>query len=284
MSEVYQPVIIRELLMHGGTCSKQHLAARLADHDESVQDYYQRILMRYPKETLTKHAVVAYDRATQSFELTADFKDGEREELIALCERKINDWLDRRTSTSTGVPSSLRHEVLKAARAKCQLCGIPASLRPIDVDHIVPKSRKNRYGKVVVNGRAVDVNSIDNLQALCMTCNRGKRDGDDTDWRKHDKLVRDRIPALMVAEGKSPYVVQLKGSKLKEALREKLIEEVGEYLDSGEPEELADILEVVRAIADQHGMSAADLDVRREKKRSVRGGFDGGWFYSTKKS
>lgn len=256
----------------------------MADHDESVQDYYQRVLMRYPKETLTKHEVVAYDRSTQSFELTADFKDGERDELSALCERKINEWLDRRTASSTGVSSSLRHEVLKAARSKCQLCGIPASLRPIDVDHIVPKSRENRYGKVVVNGRAVDVNSIDNLQALCMSCNRGKRDGDDTDWRKRDKLVRDRIPALMVAEGKSPYVVQLKGRKLKEALREKLIEEVGEYLDSGEPEELADILEVVRAIADQHGMSAADLDVRREEKRSARGGFDGGWFYSTKKS
>lgn len=73
MSEVYQPVIIRELLMHGGNCSKQHLAARLADNDDSVQEYYQRILMRYPKETLAKHDVVAYDRTTQSFELTAGF-------------------------------------------------------------------------------------------------------------------------------------------------------------------------------------------------------------------
>lgn len=174
--------------------------------------------------------------------------------------------------------------MLKAARGKCQLCGIPASLRPIDVDHIVPKTRKNRYGKVVVNGRSVDVNSIDNLQALCMTCNRGKRDGDDTDWRRRYKLVRDGIPALMVAEGKSPYVVQLKGTKLKEALREKLIEEVGEYLDSGEPEELADILEVTRALAQTHGLASDELDVLKERKRKKRGGLDRGWFYSASKS
>ena len=67
MSEVYQPVIIKELLENDGTCSKEHLAARLADHDASVQEYYQKILMRWPKTTLTKHGVVEYDQASKSF-------------------------------------------------------------------------------------------------------------------------------------------------------------------------------------------------------------------------
>ncbi len=67
MSEVYQPVIIKELLENGGSCSKDQLAARLADHDASVQEYYQKILMRWPKTTLTKHGVVEYDRASKSF-------------------------------------------------------------------------------------------------------------------------------------------------------------------------------------------------------------------------
>jgi len=67
MSEVYQPVIIKELLENGGSCSKDQLAARLADHDTSVQEYYQKILMRWPKTTLTKHGVVEYDQASKSF-------------------------------------------------------------------------------------------------------------------------------------------------------------------------------------------------------------------------
>ena len=67
MSEVYQPVIIKELLENGGSCSKDQLAARLADHDASVQEYYQKILMRWPKTTLTKHGVVEYDQASKSF-------------------------------------------------------------------------------------------------------------------------------------------------------------------------------------------------------------------------
>jgi predicted house-cleaning noncanonical NTP pyrophosphatase (MazG superfamily) len=284
MSEVYQPVIIKELLENGGTCSKDHLAARLADHDESVQEYYRKILMRWPKITLTKHGVVEYDRSKKEFILTVDAYEVENDELIRLCEEKIEAWLASRGGDANSVSSSQRYEVLKAARGKCQLCGIPSSLRPIDVDHIVPQSKANRYGKVVIDSRPVDVNSIENLQALCFKCNRAKRDGDDTDWRTRDKLVRDGIPALIAAEGRVPYVVQLKGKKLTEALREKLIEEVGEYLDSGDVEELADVVEVVRSLAEVHGVSAKELDVLRARKRTEKGGFEGGQYYSGDKS
>ena len=233
-----------------------------------------------PKATLTKHGVVEYDRTSRSFRLTSEEALAEREELIRICERKIEEWLENRKTASEGVSSSKRYQILKQSRGKCQLCGIPSSLRPIDVDHIVPRSQANRYGKVVIDGRPVDKDSIDNLQALCFKCNRAKRNGDDTDWRRRNKLVRDRIPSMIAAEGRVPYVVQLKGRKLKEALREKLIEEVGEYLDSDDVEELADVAEVLKALAELHGLSSAELEALRTRKRNERGGFDEGLFYS----
>ena len=45
MTEVYQPVIIKELLKHGGTRTKDQLAAALADYDLSVKDYYRKVVI-----------------------------------------------------------------------------------------------------------------------------------------------------------------------------------------------------------------------------------------------
>lgn len=53
---------------------------------------------------------------------------------------------------------------------------------PMDVDHIIPSSKANKYGKIQKDGRWIDVNAIENLQALCFACNRGKRDTDTTDF------------------------------------------------------------------------------------------------------
>ena len=52
MTEIYQPVIIRELLKNGGSCSKDHLASKLAEYDLAVLQYFRQILMRWPKKTL----------------------------------------------------------------------------------------------------------------------------------------------------------------------------------------------------------------------------------------
>lgn len=60
MSEVYQPAIILYLLEQGGTATKTELARTLSGYDESVQEYYQRILMRWLKTTLTKHKIVTF--------------------------------------------------------------------------------------------------------------------------------------------------------------------------------------------------------------------------------
>jgi predicted house-cleaning noncanonical NTP pyrophosphatase (MazG superfamily) len=279
MTEIYQPVIIKELLQHGGTRTKDQLAVALADYDLSVKDYYRKIVMRWPKITLTKHNVVDYQRKGEKWNLIASFNDSE--ELIKICDSKISEWLEnkRNREKDPAVNESKRYRVLKGAKSKCELCGIPAQLRPLDIDHIIPQSKADKYGKVVLNGKHILVHSEENLQVLCFKCNRAKRDQDGTDFRKRKKLVRDRIPEIIRSEGRDPIIKTLAGNQLMSALNEKLIEEHEEYLESKDIHELADMVEVILAIAKAKGSSQELLFDVVAKKRSANGGFAAGYFY-----
>ncbi|MDB5046320.1 MAG: hypothetical protein JWQ08_2370 [Deinococcus sp.] len=59
------------------------------------------------------------------------------------------------------------------------------------------------------------------------------------------------------------------------ALRAKLNEEVAEYLEAHDPEELADVLEVLHALTALHGLTPQELEARRVAKADARGGFGG---------
>jgi len=281
MSEVYQPAIIHELLRRGGTASSDDLARCLARYDESAIEYYKKILARYPRETLRKHGIVEYDAKTKQYTLLAALKPTEAARAMEFCREKITEWIDSRADPHTGRPSqSKRLEILKAAHRKCQACGIPGELRYLDLDHIVPRSKADRRDRVTLQGgRKVHVDSPDNLQALCYTCNRSKRDRDQTDFRRTKKLVRDRVSDAIRAEGRDPVTRTLTGTRLATALRDKLIEEVGEYLDDHDPRELEDILEVVFALGHSHGVDRAGLLARAESKRKSHGGFRKGVYY-----
>ncbi len=286
MTDVYQPVIIKELLLNDGTCTKAELASALAGHDFTVQEYYERIVMRWPKITLTKHGVIDYERKGSMFSLRAYPEHaGDRDQAIAICEEKINGWLERKRirERSPEAGASVRYEVLKSAKGKCQLCGIASEIRPIDIDHIVPRSKANKNGKIRLHGKLIDVNDPENLQALCFSCNRAKRDADETDFRRRDKLVRDRIPDLIRAEGREPIVKELTGNALTNALYDKLIEEHAELIsakDAGQKrEELADLIEVILALGDQYGLSNGELMRLVQDKRKERGAFSKGYFY-----
>ena len=86
------------------------------------------------------------------------------------------------------------------------------------------------------------------------------------------KLIRDRIPELLGDQAGTHR--RLNDTELEAALRDKLQEEVQEYLDSGEVMELADILEVVYALAKLDGVTESQLDYFRTEKASKRGAFN----------
>lgn len=87
------------------------------------------------------------------------------------------------------------------------------------------------------------------------------------------KLVRDKIPDIIASEGKQAEVTIATPTEYRKLLRDKLMEEVAEFLESEDLEELADILEVVLAIASDLGSGVTELERLRTDKVAKRGGF-----------
>lgn len=89
----------------------------------------------------------------------------------------------------------------------------------------------------------------------------------------YNKLVRDRIPEIIRATGKECEIRALDNEAYLVELNKKLNEEIREYAESGAVEELADIIEVVYAIAEYKGLNREEFEKVREKKAEERGGF-----------
>ena len=89
----------------------------------------------------------------------------------------------------------------------------------------------------------------------------------------YNKLVRDRIPEIIQAKGGTCKTRILSDEEYVQKLDRKLGEELAEYLDSHNPEELADLLEVMYACAALQSLTPADLDRIRAEKAAKRGGF-----------
>jgi predicted house-cleaning noncanonical NTP pyrophosphatase (MazG superfamily) len=99
----------------------------------------------------------------------------------------------------------------------------------------------------------------------------------------YGKLVRDKIPQIIRAKGQEPVVYTADTDEYNSRLRDKLREEVEEYLASdNDREELADILEVLYALAVQAGTDQEQLEKLRAAKAEKRGGFADRiiWFYN----
>ncbi len=94
----------------------------------------------------------------------------------------------------------------------------------------------------------------------------------------YDKAVRDNIPDIIKKSGKSCNVKKLSDDKFLLELEKKLSEEVTEYQNDKNPEELADILEVIYRIAKLKGISKEELEQIRIKKAEKRGSFENNLF------
>ncbi|KAB1925840.1 nucleoside triphosphate pyrophosphohydrolase [Micromonospora noduli] len=87
------------------------------------------------------------------------------------------------------------------------------------------------------------------------------------------KLVRDKIPQLVRASGEEPITSIADDTEYRRLLRLKLREEVEEFVASDDVEELADVLEVVRALVVDLGTEFDTLEQIRDHKAANRGGF-----------
>lgn len=91
---------------------------------------------------------------------------------------------------------------------------------------------------------------------------------------KYDKLARDKIPEILQNKGIQFTTYVAGDEEYFKKLLEKLKEEMEEFIDNPNEEELADILEVIYAIAGFKNISRKRLEITREKKAKERGAFE----------
>jgi ATP adenylyltransferase len=178
MSHVYQPVMLRELLTRGGRASREEIAQALLNEDRSQLEYYSEITRDMVGRVLTNRGITKRDASGYELPGYDSLTPEQVKQLTEICNRKLSEYVEKRgdaiwqhrRQAAGYISGTLRYEVLKKAKFRCELCGIPADERALEVDHITPR---NRGG----------ADEISNLQALCYSCNAMKRDRDDTDFR-----------------------------------------------------------------------------------------------------
>ena len=90
---------------------------------------------------------------------------------------------------------------------------------------------------------------------------------------RHGKLVRDLIPDIITAAGKTCVTRTLDDASYLAALDAKLTEELAEYQADKSLEELADLLEVMMTAAAARGHDFSEVEAIRREKAAKRGGF-----------
>jgi predicted house-cleaning noncanonical NTP pyrophosphatase (MazG superfamily) len=93
----------------------------------------------------------------------------------------------------------------------------------------------------------------------------------------YNKLVRDRIPEIIENTGKKFTTERLSDTRYIEELKKKSFEELEEYCEAESRvdalEEMADLLEIMHALAKYHGSSMEEIEKIRVQKAEERGGF-----------
>ncbi|MDP3870826.1 nucleoside triphosphate pyrophosphohydrolase [Phenylobacterium sp.] len=94
-----------------------------------------------------------------------------------------------------------------------------------------------------------------------------------------EKLIRDKLPQIMRDQGLAVFEHRLDEDAFITALKAKLLEETREAQAAGDAaeltDELADLSEVMLALAAAHGVTLDDIEARRLAKHAERGGFEG---------
>ena len=197
MSHIYQPVLLISLLENEGRCSEMEIAKALLSYDDSQIDYYTAITKNMVGKVLQTHGIITREKETKEYILNQydRISKSDREKIITLCKERLEEFIAKRgksiythrTKSVGYISGTIRYDVLKRAKFRCELCGISADEKALEVDHIVPR---NHGG----------TDEISNFQALCYSCNSMKRDRDDTDFRDIRNSYEHRVDGCIFCE------------------------------------------------------------------------------------
>ncbi len=101
----------------------------------------------------------------------------------------------------------------------------------------------------------------------------GHRERRGIQLKKYNKLVRDKIPEIIEQDGRKVVCHVLSEEEYVAELDKKLSEEVNEYKEDKNLEEMADVLEVLYSICQARGYTIKELEAKRKEKANARGGF-----------
>ncbi|MBE9221876.1 acyl-CoA dehydrogenase family protein [Cyanobacterium stanieri LEGE 03274] len=93
----------------------------------------------------------------------------------------------------------------------------------------------------------------------------------------YNKLIRDKIPEIITKSNKTYQIKTLSSEEYKNSLKQKLLEEVNEFLEAHEDnlmEEIADIYEVLSATINAYGLNKETIETIRQNKAQEKGKFD----------
>lgn len=177
MAHIYQPVMIKTILETDGWTAIEKIAAKFLERDQSQIQYYKDQTRIMPGKVLKQNGVVDFKKGMYKLN-TSKLTPEQKTILIKICDKKIQEYEKKfgkdiwkhRSKDSRLISGPDAFLVKERAKNRCELCGISGAEKRLDVDHIVPV---NKGGKTVV----------ENLQALCRTCNSQKRDTSSIDYR-----------------------------------------------------------------------------------------------------
>jgi predicted house-cleaning noncanonical NTP pyrophosphatase (MazG superfamily) len=213
-----------------------------------------------------------------------DFYQGSEEHQLDLHDKRNQDW--REWGSTEFAALALEHTIRSLQRSMEKFFRYDEHhqvfwLRNLDgyldrtlAGHIrdIMEYRRLRYFRSHYGVDPDDLGTLGIEQAAGGAI--GHEGAGDERVRVYHKLIRDRIPEIIVAQGKSCVVRTLTEEEYRAALDRKLREELAEYLAAGTVEELADLVEVALALAKVKGLTEEEFERVRLEKKEERGGFE----------